>query len=298
LLLVGGLFLAGLAVLAARGVAPADALESCREAATMVVERVALIGLVTPAAVVAVVLLSAVLALIHQLWATHGVMSRVLARRVTAADRVTAAARSVGFGAVDVVADTSVFTFCYGFRSPRVCVSTGLVDLLDDAELRAVLRHEAHHARHRDPLKILVSRTVASGLFFLPLAGALRNSFLARKEICADAEASQPGNDFSLARALVKMLKADRPTWPAGVLAIGAISPTEARIQHLLEPDAVVPQLPSAVDWIVSAALVAGIFGFSYGSAHAAPDMLPQTACNNAQAYALPEAHVPISTGR
>jgi beta-lactamase regulating signal transducer with metallopeptidase domain len=237
---------------------------------------------------VAVVLLSAALALGHQLWATRQVMRRVLAARVDAPARVRTAAAAAGVPGVDVVADPSVFTFCYGFIRPRVCLSTGLIALLDEAELRAVLRHEAHHARHRDPLKILVSRTVASGLFFLPLAGALRNSFLARKEICADAEATRPETDYSLARALVKMLTAERPSWPAGVLAIGAFSPTEARIQNLLQPGAATPELlPSAVDWIVSAALVAGIFGFSYGSAHAASGPLPQS-CTNAELTAAP----------
>jgi hypothetical protein len=68
------------------------------------------------------------------------------------------------------------------------------------------------------------------------------------------------------------MLHADRPSWPAGVLAIGALSPTEARIHSLLEPQAEYPTLPRAFDWIATLALTAGIFGFSLGSAAAAQD--------------------------
>jgi hypothetical protein len=148
-----------------------------------------------------------------------------------------------------------------------VCVTTALAGLLDDEELLAVLRHEAHHLRHHDPLKILLSRALASGLFFLPLAGALRDGFLAGKEICADASAARLGSDGALARALYRMLGAERPAWPAGVLAVGALSPTEARIRHLVEPEAAHFAWPRPADWIVSLALMAGIFGFSHGTA-------------------------------
>ena len=63
------------------------------------------------------------------------------------------------------------------------------------------------------------------------------------------------------------MLGAERPTWPAGVLAVGALTPTEARIRHLVEPEAAGATWPRPADWIVSLALMAGIFGFSHGTA-------------------------------
>jgi hypothetical protein len=163
--------------------------------------------------------------------------------------------------------------------APRICLSSGLAALLADDELLAVLRHEAHHLRHRDPVKILVGRSVASGLFFLPLAGALRNGYLAAKELCADADATAAGGELPLARALCKLLQADRPSWPAGVLAVGALSPTEARLQQLIDPQVIRPILPSWADWLVSLALVAGIFGFNYGSAMAGQAVAIESVC-------------------
>jgi Zn-dependent protease with chaperone function len=283
LVVVGAAFVAGLTVLiASRSVAP-NPFDDCATLAATLVARLTAVGLLTPAAVLAVVVLSGALALGHQAWATRRELRRVLVGRTTIPPHVAAAAAAAGLGgAVDVVADDAVYTFCYGLFRPRVCLSTALVRLLRPDELLAVLRHEAHHARHRDPAKILVARTVASALFFLPLAAALRNGFLAGKEICADADATAHDSALALPRALVKMLQAKRPIWPAGVLAIGALSPTEARIQHLLEPEAVRSTLPSAVDWIVSAALVAGIFGFSYGSAAAHAEGTIQTSCSTA----------------
>ena len=42
--------------------------------------------------------------------------------------------------------------FTQGFLNPMVWLSTGLMRMLTDDELEAVLQHEAHHLKARDPL--------------------------------------------------------------------------------------------------------------------------------------------------
>ncbi len=269
---VGLAFAGGLTAILTSSTLPQDPLAACATFAATVALRLTTVGLLAPLAILSAVILAAVLSLGHQLWATRRMLRQVLKYSVTPSRAVADAARSAGVAGLDVVADGGVFVFCWGYIRPRVCLSLGLADLLAPDELAAVLRHEAHHARHRDPLKILLGRAVASGLFFLPVAGALRNGFLAGKEICADKAAQNVDDCMALPRALVKMLHADRPTWPAGVLAIGALTPTEARIYSLLEPDEPHRTLPRAVDWVVTLALTAGIFGFSLGSAAAASE--------------------------
>jgi beta-lactamase regulating signal transducer with metallopeptidase domain len=286
--------IAGLAALVASGSMPADPLESCKTLAATAAVRLTSVGILLPAGLLGAVLLSGGLALAHQVWTTRQVLGRVLSRRTAPDSRLARIAAEAGIaGRIDLIDDSACYTFCHGLAVPRICLSTGLVALLSDGELRAVLLHEAHHVAHRDPVKILSSRTLASALFFLPLAGALRNGFLAGKEISADAAAGTHGDAAALATALVKMLRADRPVWPAGVLAIGALSPTETRIRHLIEPEAGWPTLPSPTEWIVSAALVAGIFGFSYGSAAARTDASLDTFCGTAVAWADTQATAP-----
>lgn len=277
---------------------PFDPLVACSTTAATIAARAMSLGVMLPLGVVAVVMLTALLALGHQLWATRRVLRAVLATRRPHTARLASAVRRAGLdGRVDLIEDAAVYTFCFGLVRPRVCLSTGLTALLSDDELDAVLLHEAHHMRHRDPVKILASRTLASGLMFLPLAGALHDSFLAGKEMCADEDAAVGGRDLALASALVKLIAAERPSWPAGVLAVGAFSPTEARLRRLVDEDASLFVMPSAVDWIASAALVAGIFGFSYGSA-AAGQVLPASVACDAEVVHVEAidaaAHAPV----
>jgi Zn-dependent protease with chaperone function len=65
--------------------------------------------------------------------------------------------------------DDQPHAFCIGLLRPRVYVSRATLEFLDDDELEAVLAHEVHHARRRDPLRLLAARALADGLFFLPL---------------------------------------------------------------------------------------------------------------------------------
>jgi Zn-dependent protease with chaperone function len=271
---------AGLAYFMLRRSLPVDPFQSCLTLVETVQVRLTALGVLSPAAFIAVMLLSALLAAGHQAWATRQMLNRVLAARVPLDPSLARLAEEIGLaGRMDLVSDPSVYTFCHGLLAPRVCLSTGLRALLDDDELRAVLMHEAHHLGHRDPLKILLGRSLASALFFLPLAGALRNAFLAGKELSADAAATVFGGELALASALFKMLRAERPVWPAGVLAIGALSPTEARLRQLLEPEPIRPNWPSAKDWISSAMLIAAIFGFAFGSAAKAQAAPLDAAC-------------------
>lgn len=58
---------------------------------------------------------------------------------------------------VDVVRSEQPYAYCYGLLRPRICLSTGLVHLLDDEELEAVLLHERYHLQNYDPLKIVLA---------------------------------------------------------------------------------------------------------------------------------------------
>src|SRR5439155_13985574 len=87
----------------------------------------------------------------------------------------------IGVTPVRVVADPAPQAFCVGTIRPRIYVSVGALKRLSATELDAVLAHERHHQRRRDPLRLLVVEALAHGLFFLPALRplAVRSRWLA-----------------------------------------------------------------------------------------------------------------------
>lgn len=140
-------------------------------------------------------------------------------------------------GQVILVASERPVAFTQALFRPRVWLSTGLLTLLEEAELEAVLWHEAHHLRARDPLKVLLARCLQRGLFFVPVANELCQAYCVAKEVAADAQAVHAmGDARPLVRALRKLLaKPPAPAFSPGIADNPSV--VEARLRALLKPD-------------------------------------------------------------
>jgi BlaR1 peptidase M56 len=193
--------------------------------------------------VAAVVLLLAVcgislglVTLFRQLLATAVLIRGLVAQKIALPSSVVAAASGLDLkGRIDVVADERPFSFCYWFLRPRICLSSALVERLDADELRAVLYHERYHLRQRDPLRQVVARYFAAGLYVVPVVDELLAFHTLQKEIEADQEAVRAsGGVRSLASALYKLLP-DADDVSLGLLVpVSSLSVTEARIDQLV----------------------------------------------------------------
>jgi beta-lactamase regulating signal transducer with metallopeptidase domain len=166
--------------------------------------------------------------------ATDRLVGRVKALALPASPRVVAAAERTGLsGRIDVIASAEPFSFTYGASSARVAVSSGLVELVSDDELDAVLEHEHYHVSNGDPLKILVTRTLTPALFLLPSLRDLHSRYVAGRELAADRRAMHRCGRPPLAGALAKVINA--PAWtdlrPAA--AIGGSEHLDARVTQL-----------------------------------------------------------------
>ena len=176
------------------------------------------------------------LALLRQLVATAVLIRRLVAQKVALPFSVVVAANGLDLdGRIDVVADERPFSFCYWFLRPRICLSTALVERLEADELRAVLHHERYHLRQRDPLRQIVARYFAAGLYVVPVVDELLSFHMLQKEIEADQEAVRASGDVrSLASALYKLLP-DADDVSLGLLVpVSSLSVTEARIDQLV----------------------------------------------------------------
>jgi Zn-dependent protease with chaperone function len=130
-------------------------------------------------------------------------------RRQLAVDRrlrtlPVAERRCVGRHVAAIVEDPRPVAFCAGLRRPGVFVTTGALARLEPDELLAVVEHEAHHARRRDPLRLLVAQTLADA-FALPALRDLPDRQHATADLAADAAAvAASGTPGPLAKALLR----------------------------------------------------------------------------------------------
>jgi hypothetical protein len=106
---------------------------------------------------------------------------------------------------VGVIPGSGPQAFCAGYLRPGVYVSRRTVELLSDAELDAVLAHEHHHRRVRDPLRIACGRILCEAVFFLPVLKPLCERYADVAELSADRAAvrASGGQEAPLASALL-----------------------------------------------------------------------------------------------
>jgi Zn-dependent protease with chaperone function len=209
--------------------------------------------------------------LVRQWWATrHLLRVQAAARLPSPPRRITRVSRRLGLAQrVDVIQAAQPYSFCYGLLRPRICLSTGLVDLLSETELEAVLLHERYHLRSRDPLKVLLARALGRAFFFLPLVAELGRHYLIAKELAADREViCAQGQGHQLASVLYKLITASSEA-DAGAAVAGLISTTAARIDHLLDP-----QVPARLRFSPSALAISTLVLFAVAVVMLAPGLV------------------------
>lgn len=156
---------------------------------------------------------------------------------------------------VTLFEDSSPLAFTGGFLKPRIFLSTKLVEILDDKELRAVVLHESHHQRSKDPLKGLVVSFVSDFLFFLPVSSFLKRTFHLTSELTADAYSiSSQSDPLDLVSSLLKVQKLNGPA------ASWFFDPTTERAKQLLgQPATIMLPLKKALFTMVLLVITAFI---------------------------------------
>ncbi len=159
-----------------------------------------------------------------------GAVVRTLARELIADRRFRRALRvfpARRLGGAWVIDDDRPQAFCAGLLHSRVYVSSGALALLDGPALAAVLAHERHHARNRDPLRLACGRALAAGLLIVPTMRRLVERQRALAEIGAD-EAALQARDVDRSALAEAMLSLAQTT------GAGAVGIDPERVDHLL----------------------------------------------------------------
>jgi Zn-dependent protease with chaperone function len=116
--------------------------------------------------------------------------------------------------------------FSAGLLKPRLFLSRGALHNVATAELAAVIEHEVHHCRRRDPLRLLIVQLISDALFFVPAMQRLSQRYRTLAELAADDAAVSKGScPGTLAAALLAFTEGTRP---------GVVGIAPERVDHLL----------------------------------------------------------------
>lgn len=146
-----------------------------------------------------------------------------------------------------------------GVRSSKVVVSAGTLELLDAAELAAVLAHERAHVRERHDLVLLPFTSLRQVFPQIPLVGRCLDAVELLIEMAADDRARRHRSSRELATALLRFAVARPAAAPSGALsaATGGQGPIMARVRRLIDPQPPHPVLgPAALCAAICTAVV------------------------------------------
>ncbi|MCM0676725.1 M56 family metallopeptidase [Micromonospora phytophila] len=148
----------------------------------------------------------------------------------------------------------SAAAYCLPGVKPRVVVSAGTLDLLDRAELEAVLTHERAHADERHDLVLLPFTALCRALPWFRWVREAHERVALLVEMRADDKAREVHAEAPLAGALRRFAAAGNRVTPAGALGMGDRD-LDVRVQRLLVADRP-PRLIGAAALAVATTLV------------------------------------------
>lgn len=170
------------------------------------------------------------------------------------------------------IEDHAAYALTAGFLRPQIYVSSGLLDLLKEDEVEAVLWHEFYHVLQRDPLRRLIGRALRRALFFLPVAADLWARHVTAAELAADCRVVAAQGRDSLARALLKIIDSE-PQLGSLASEVGVTSIFDLRVAQLLDPQAHLA-LPHARRMHVAASTVMAALVLGVIPIHTPPSFL------------------------
>lgn len=156
----------------------------------------------------------------------------------------------------------------FGLVRPRPVIDSRLREALDEPAMRAVELHEIAHARHFDPLRVLLAQLATDLLWLLPAPRRRLATWLDALEIARDDEAIAMGaRPTDLANAILTCAAWNTEARSAGGVGITGAA-LAARVRRLLDHtgDAPLPLEPARAWPVVAISLVsAAIAGATFG---------------------------------
>lgn len=143
---------------------------------------------------------------------------------------------------ISIVKSEQSLAFTMGIRRPSIVLSTTLIDLLEEEELKAVIEHERFHQNNRDPLMIFILQIIAQSLWFIPLTKWCYQNYKIICEILADEYAIRHmGSQIGLSSALLKLIRHHLANKPVPLAVQFSGESINYRLQQLVSPNRDIP---------------------------------------------------------
>lgn len=147
-------------------------------------------------------------------------------------------------GRLTVIEQEQTVALTMGFIRPVIVLSTGLIRMLEEQELEAVIRHEEYHMKHRDALRAMPAYLLSKMMWYLPILRWCHHWLKISAEVQADQYAvSRTGSPLGLGSALLKLARTKPPIQMNLGHASFADTPINIRIRQLIDP-AEKPRMP------------------------------------------------------
>lgn len=183
---------------------------------------------------------TALMVLARQIAGQRALAMRSARLREAPTEEIARLAAQAGVGGrLAVLRDPAVYAFCAGLIRPRVYVSSGLLRALKPTEVEAVLRHEAHHLAHRDPLRLVVAALLTAMTSPFPALHTLIARACINLELAADRAALRAVPFDALAGAVLTVSRASQPR--SAPPATASFTPGQARVAALLGQPVALP---------------------------------------------------------
>lgn len=137
-------------------------------------------------------------------------------------------------GKVIIFTVAKPLAFCFGIHSPKIYLSTGIIQLMSQSELKVILKHEKYHLEHKDTLALLLASLIESLFPFFPVVSDLIRVYRTDREVAADKAAiTNAADKQSLKDILKKLIQYNPDTHPAYLPAMMSLDTLETRIRSI-----------------------------------------------------------------
>lgn len=105
-----------------------------------------------------------------------------------------------------VVNDESFIAMAIGMWKPTIVISSAVLDMFNDDEVKAIVLHEFHHCRNHDNVKLLVMKLLTEGFGYFPIMNSIYRYYQTWMELLADRFAIRyMGTELPLASVLLRL---------------------------------------------------------------------------------------------